>query len=86
MVPRHVSRAKDLWGIGLKLRFIIVISVFFIVSYSVLSFLQYHYFEKERLHLIDQQIESAVSLLASSKISKAELLNIEKTDDIHAGF
>jgi signal transduction histidine kinase len=80
--PPLESKANAIWGIGLKRRFIISISLFFIAAFSILSFLLFHYLNQERLRLIDQQIESTMSVLASSNLSEAALSDLEKTEDI----
>lgn len=51
------------------------------LTYSVLSFLQFHYFDEERMQLIDQQIDRTISVLASSRLSRAALSSSEKAAD-----
>jgi signal transduction histidine kinase len=65
-----------------KKRFITAISFFFILAFAVLSYLQFHYFEVERLRLIDQQIDRTVSELASTPLSKEVLSSQQKTEGL----
>lgn len=66
----------------MKKRFITAISVFFLVAYTILSYLQFHYFEVERLRLIDQQIDRTISELASTPLSKEVLSSQQKTEGL----
>jgi signal transduction histidine kinase len=65
-----------------KKRFITAISLLFLVSYAVISYLQFHYFEAERSRLIDQQIERTTSVLASSDLSWEVLSSQEKMEGL----
>ena len=75
-------RAREISGIGLKLRFFI--SIFLVLAFTVaaISGVHFWFFRGERLKLIDREIETSASILISSDLSMDQLEDLEQADDI----
>ena len=66
----------------MKRRFIITIAIVLAITVGGIGLLQYFLFRAEQFRLIDQQIESVASLLASSDLTTIELKGFEDAADI----
>lgn len=56
--------------------------VFLVASIGIVSTLQMLFFENERLHLLDQRLETIASSLMASGLSFSLIENLESTDDL----